>query len=139
MVNIKQHLERAKTIAVVGFSTNSLKAAHTVPKYLSKFYDIIPVNPNHETVVGKKSFPDLKTLDDMLSTNGKSVDIINVFRPGKECLTIVKDILAMNNKPNLIWLQLGIKNKEAQQLAEKNRIDFIQDKCIYVVHFDLFG
>jgi predicted CoA-binding protein len=137
-MNIKDHLEKANTIAVIGFSNDKLKAAHTVPKYLTKFYDVIPVNPNHNEISGLETFPDLESLDRALTESGKSVDIINVFRPIQDCFKIVQDIVKMKNRPKLIWLQSGIQNKEAKQLALENNIDFIEDKCIYVVHKDLF-
>ena len=134
---IKSHLLNSKTIAVVGFSNDKLKAAHTVPKYLTKFYDVIPINPNHKEIAGRESFPSVKDLDEYLNKTGKSLDIINVFRPSDQCLSVVQDIVEMKNKPKLIWLQLHIKNEEAKELALQNNIEYIEDQCIYVVHKDV--
>ena len=67
----------------------------------------------------------------------KEVDIVNIFRPGKDCLPIVEDIVSSKNKPKIIWLQLGIRNEKAKKLAEEASIDYIEDQCIYVVHKNL--
>ena len=130
---MKKHFVDAKNVAVVGFSHDKLKIAHTVPKYLTNFYNVIPINPYHEYISGLKAYPDVIEMDKA----GEMADIVNIFRPSKDCLSIVEQVVSMTNLPKLIWLQLGIKNSEAKELAEKYNIDFIEDKCIYVEHRDL--
>lgn len=124
---LKEHLEKAKKIAVVGFSKDPSKTAYRVPKYLTEFYQVFPVNPNATEIDGMKCF---KSLQDI----SESVDIVDVFRPGPQCVKVMKDVLQMHSKPKLVWLQLHITNAEAKQLAQENGIDFIEDACIYVEH-----
>ena len=65
------------------------------------------------------------------------IDIVNIFRPEEEALTIVKEAIERKKAKGdikLIWLQLGLKNAEAKQLAKENGIDYIEDKCIYIEH-----
>ena len=124
----REILKSAKTIAVIGFSSDSLKIAHTVPKYLTRFYKVYPVNPNASEIVGLKSFKSVTEIKE-------PIDIVNIFRPGKECGAIVREeILSMDPKPKMIWLQEGITNTEAKKLASSNNIAYVENECIYVVH-----
>jgi predicted CoA-binding protein len=126
---LKRILEENKTIAVVGCSRDPKKAAHTVPKYMKEQgYKIIPVNPFANQILEEKVHKSLSEIN-------KPVDIVNIFRPSDQCLEVVKE--AVNLNPKVIWMQLGIKNNEAAQLAEKHGIETIMDKCILVEHRNL--
>ena len=129
---IKDHLEKAKKIAVVGFSKDPSKTAHRVPKYLTDFYTVYPVNPTADEIAGLKSYKSLQDIPE-------PVDIVNVFRPGPQCDQVMNDVLQMQTKPKLVWLQLHIINTKAKELADSNNIDFIEDACIYVEHERLLG
>ena len=138
---IKQALTQAKTIAMVGAS--SIKKEETsaiirrrpsiiVMKYLQEFgYRVIPVNPysegkkiNGETAVGK--------LEDI----NIPIDVVNVFRPSKEAPIIAKQTIKIGAK--VLWLQFGIKSKEAQEIAESANITCIANKCIKQEYQRLF-
>ena len=126
---LKRILKDNKTIAVVGCSRDPKKAAHTVPKYMKEHgYKIIPVNPFADKILEEK-------VNKSLSEINEPVDIVNIFRPSEQCLEVVKE--AVNLKPKVIWMQLGIKNEEAAQLAEKQGIETIMDKCILLEHKNL--
>jgi predicted CoA-binding protein len=126
---IKRILKENKTIAVVGCSRNPQKAAHTVPKYMKEHgYKIIPVNPFADQILEEKVHKSLSEITE-------SIDIVNIFRPSEQCLEVVKE--AVNLKPKVVWMQLGIKNEEAAQLAEKNGIEVIMDRCILLEHKNL--
>ena len=119
-----------KKIAIIGMSKHSAKAAHFVPRYLSEQgYDITPINPNATEILGKKSYPDLSSLD-------HSVDIIDIFRPSEIVLPFVED--AIKKKPKVIWLQEGIHNLEAEELARNNGIMVIFNRCMLAEHERLF-
>jgi len=119
-----------KKVAVVGMSRSDNKAAHFVPKYLSENgFDIIPVNPAADEILGKKSY-------DSVSDVPNSVDIVDVFRPSEEVLPFVKD--AIKKKPKVIWLQEGIHNEEAEELARKAGIDVVFNRCMLAEHQRLF-
>ena len=81
-----------KRVAVIGMSTHSAKAAHFVPKYLSEQgFDIIPINPNADEILGKKSYQDISSLD-------HPVDIVDIFRPSEDVLPFVEDAIKKNQK-----------------------------------------
>ena len=113
-------------VAVIGMSKNSSKAAHYVPKYLSdNGYDVIPVNPSSDEILGKKCY------DSVLDIN-EPIDIVDVFRPSDQVLPFVKD--AIQKKPKVIWLQEGIHNSEAEELAKSHGIKIIFNRCMLAEH-----
>lgn len=121
-------LQKYRTIAVYGMSKNSAKAAHSVPAFLlSEGYAIIPVNPSVDMILNRRCYHRLKEVDE-------HIDIIEVFRPSEEALSIVQEAIARKKEIGdvaVIWLQEGIQNEEAKILAEKNGIIFIQDRCMF--------
>jgi len=119
-----------KRVAVIGMSAHSAKAAHFVPKYLSEQgFDITPINPNATEILGKKSYQDISSLD-------HPVDIVEIFRPSEDVLPFVQD--AIKIKPKVIWLQEGIHNSEAEELARSNGIMVIFNRCMLAEHRRLF-
>ena len=115
-----------KKVAVIGMSKNEHKAAHYVPKYLSENgYSITPVNPSTDEILGKKSYPNVSDIPD-------SIDIVDIFRPSDEVLLFVKD--AIKKKPKVIWLQEGIHNLEAEELARNEGIDVVFNRCMLAEH-----
>jgi hypothetical protein len=115
-----------KKVAVVGMSQNPGKAAHGVPRYLSENgYDITPVNPNATEILGKKCF------DEISQVQGE-IDIVDVFRPSDQVLPIVKEAIKKN--PKVIWLQEGIHNQEAEELARDAGIKVVFNRCMLAEH-----
>ena len=94
-----------KKITVVGMSKHPRKAAHFVPKYLSENnYEITPVNPNADEILGRKSYDEISQVE-------SEIDVVDVFRPSDQILPIIRE--AIKKKPKVIWLQEGIHNEEA--------------------------
>ena len=128
-VEIKQ-IFTLKKIAVVGMSRHIAKAAHFVPKYLTEQgFDITPVNPNSTEILGKKSYPDVSSID-------HPIDVVDIFRPSEQVLQVVQDAIKL--KPKVIWLQEGIHNSEAEELARSNGIMVIFNRCMLAEHQRLF-
>lgn len=125
---IRDVFENYHTIAVYGMSKNPEKAAHRVSAFLfSKGYAIIPVNPSADMILNRRCYHSLKEVDE-------HIDIMEVFRPSEEALSIVQEAIARKKEKGdvaVIWLQEGIRNEEAKMLAEKNGIIFIQDRCMF--------
>jgi len=137
---IKQTLQTAKTIAMVGVSsikkevsTNVKRRPSTiVMKYMQEFgYKVIPVNPfsigekvNGETIVGNLN--DIKI----------PIDIVDVFRPSKEAPIVAEETIAIGAK--VFWLQYGIENEEAKKIVESKKIFYISNKCIKQEYQKLF-
>jgi len=119
-----------KTVAVVGMSKNEEKAANYVPKYLlSQGYDIIPVNPTTDQILDRKCHANLNDIT-------QQIDIIDVFRPSDQVLPVVQE--AIKKKPKVIWLQEGIHNEEAEELAKKAGIKVVFNRCMLAEHQRLF-
>jgi uncharacterized protein len=117
-------------VAVVGMSKNGNKAAHYVPKYLSENgFDIIPVNPTTDEILGKKCYPSISDVDG-------DVDIVDVFRPSDLVLPVVEDAIKKN--PKVIWLQEGIHNPKAEEMARKKGIKVVFNRCMLAEHQRLF-
>ena len=138
---IKQILTSAKTIAMVGVSlikkeehSNNIKRRPSiiVMKYLKEFgYRVIPVNPSS---VGKKIHEE--TVVAKLEDITIPVDIVNVFRPSIEAPMFAKQAVKIGTK--VLWLQYGIKNQEAQKIANSANITYIANKCIKQEYQRLF-
>lgn len=115
-----------KKIAVVGMSNNPQKDAHMVPKYLTtQDYEVTPVNPYSSEILGRKSYG-------LVSEVPGDIDIVNVFRPSEDVLPVVKE--AIKKKPKVIWLQEGIHNQEAEDLARSAGIDVVFNRCMFAEH-----
>jgi hypothetical protein len=122
---IREILSLSK-VTVIGMSKNSSKAAHYVPKYLSdNGYEITPVNPTADEILGKKCYSSISEVPE-------SIDIVDIFRPSEDVLPFVKD--AIKKKPKVIWLQEGIHNTEAEELAKKEGIDVVFNRCMLAEH-----
>lgn len=119
-----------KNVAVVGMSKNEEKAANYVPLYLMRQgYNIVPVNPTADHILDKKCYP---TLQDV----SEPIDVVDVFRPSDQVLPVVEE--AIRKKPKVIWLQEGIHNEEAENLARKAGIKVVFNRCMLAEHQRLF-
>ena len=115
-----------RTVAVIGMSKHSSKAAHYVPKYLiDNGYDVTPVNPTANTIL------DIRCYDLVSEINGP-VDIIDVFRPSDQISSIIHDCI--EKKPKVIWLQEGIHDFDSEELARKSGITVIFNRCMLAEH-----
>jgi len=115
-----------KKVAVIGISRSESKAAHFVPKYLSENgFDIIPVNPNSNEILSKKCYKEITEVEG-------EIDIVDVFRPSEDVLSFVIDAIKKN--PKVIWLQEGIHNEEAENLAREHGIDVVFNRCMLAEH-----
>ena len=123
MSDIKEILSKYKKIAMIGISNDPTKASTIVMKYMQKYgFKVYPVNPRAkgQKILGEEVFEKITDIKD-------PVDIVDVFRPSKEVLDIAKDTIQIGAK--VLWLQLGIKNEEAKKIVEKNKIEYVEDKC----------
>jgi hypothetical protein len=116
----------ARRIAVVGLSDDPMRPSYSIARYLmSVGKEVIPINPSHERALGLKCYPSLRDVP-------QPIDLVNVFRRPAACAQVVRDAIAIGAKG--VWLQSGITNEEARQLAEEAGIDFVQNRCIMVEH-----
>ncbi len=121
-------LQEAKTIAVVGLSPKPWRASHQVALYLQQAgYRIVPVNPEHDVVLGERSYPSLTA-----AAAGGPIDVVDVFRRSEFAGPIVDSAIAL--KPRLIWLQVGVVDEAAAARATAAGIPCIMDRCLMVDH-----
>ena len=119
-----------KNVAVIGMSKHPEKAAHFVPKYLlEQGFNILPINPTSSEILNKKCYSSVTEVDE-------PIDIVDVFRPSDQVLPFVKEAITM--KPKVIWLQQGIHNQEAEELARKEGIKVVFNRCMLAEHQRLF-
>jgi signal transduction histidine kinase/predicted CoA-binding protein len=124
-------LETAKTIAVVGISSRPDRPGHSVPAYLqSQGYRIIPVNPNLEEVLGERAYPDLLSVPE-------PIDVVNIFRRSEDVPPVVEQAIQVGAK--VIWMQEGIVNEPAADLARRAGLEVVSDACMRATHRRLFG
>ncbi len=125
---VKQILDQSKTIAVVGISPKEDRPSYVVASYLKKKgYQIIPVRPGGEDILGEKTYPTLLEIPDEIR-----LDVVDIFRKSEKVLPIVEE--AIQRKTKVIWMQEGVMNEEAKEKAEKAGIKVIMDRCIKKEH-----
>ena len=117
---------KMKKVAVIGMSKYEEKAAHFVPKYLlQNGYDVTPVNPTTHEILEKKCYTEITDVP-------YDVDIVDVFRPSEDVSTIINGVI--KKKPKVMWLQEGIHNIEAENLAMNSGIDVVYNRCMLAEH-----
>ena len=134
-MDIEQILENTSNIAVIGLSKNELRDSYQVSAYMKNAgYNIIPVNPTIDSVMGVKSHNSLKNIpEDVL----KNIELVNVFRKSEFVNEIVDEVIEINKKYgriHTIWMQLGIFYEEIDRISEENKLNIITNKCIKIEH-----
>ena len=128
---IQKLLHNTKTIAIVGLSSNVLRASYFVGAYLqSHGYRIIPVNPRESEVLGEASY---ETLMDV----PVEVDMVNVFRAPAALPTIAEEAVAI--KASSLWWQFTVINENGALIGEKGGLSVIMDRCVKVEHARYIG
>jgi uncharacterized protein len=118
-------LNTVKTIAIVGASINAIRPSYFVFKYLlERGFNMIAVNPGHagKELLGQRIFGRLADIPE-------PVDMVDIFRPAEYAPRIVEEALKLSPRPQVIWMQLGIRNDEAAALAEANGIKVVMNRC----------
>jgi predicted CoA-binding protein len=114
----------ARTIAVVGLSSNPDRPSNSVAGYLQEHgYAIVPVNPRETEVLGERAFASLLDIP-----SDVPVDVVDVFRRAEETPAVARDAVAIGAK--VLWLQDGIVNEEAYRIASEAGLDVIMGVCI---------
>ena len=123
---IREIISEAKTIAVVGLSTESTKASNMVASYLKdEGYRIVPVHPKANEILGERAYPSVSAIP-------FPVDVVDVFRPAAELPEIVAQAVA--NGARSIWMQLRIINFDAADAALDAGLQVVMDKCMKMEH-----
>jgi predicted CoA-binding protein len=122
---IRGILNTVKTIAMVGASEKENRPSYFAFKYLLEHgYTMIPVNPGHagETMLGQKIYAKLADIP-------VPVDMVDIFRGSQYAPAIVQEALALKPRPQVIWMQLGVRNDEAAAAAEAGGLKVVMNRC----------
>jgi predicted CoA-binding protein len=126
-------LQENRSIAMVGLSADPMRPSHFAAIYMqSEGYDIIPVNPRYagEKLLGQMVYASLEDIP-------HPVDIVDVFRKPSETPAVAQSAIDIGAK--VLWLQLGVENEEAGQMARAAGLDFVEDRCVKIEHARFFG
>jgi predicted CoA-binding protein len=119
-------LSEYRNIAVVGLSPNPERPSHRVASYLAEQgYNIIPVNPSAQQILGRTSYPDLSSIPE-------PVEVVDIFRRSEEVISIVEEAIKVRAKA--IWMQEGVINEEAAAKARGAGLMVVMDKCMRKEH-----
>jgi hypothetical protein len=122
---IRSILNTVKTIAMVGISPKDVRPSYFAFKYLlERGYRMIPVNPGQVggDILGQPVYAKLADIPE-------PIDMVDVFRAPQFAPAVVEEALALKPRPQVIWMQLGIRNDEAARLAEANGLKVVMDRC----------
>jgi predicted CoA-binding protein len=123
---MKEILDSTETIASVGLSGNEEKVSHWVAVYLQgKGFRVIPVNPTTDKILGEKSYPDLESIPE-------KIDVVQVFRRPEDVPPVVESAIKIGAK--VVWMQEGIVNEEAAQMAREAGLQVVMDACMRATH-----
>ena len=130
-LTIQRVLHGARTIAIVGLSSNELRASYFVGYYLKRHgYRVIPVNPREQEILGEKSYASLLDIPE-------PVDVVNVFRAPDALPGIAREAVAI--KAGTLWCQFGVINAEGARIAADGGVTVIMDRCLKVEHARYVG
>lgn len=128
-------LLNVKTVAVVGMSKDPSKYGHKVGAYLKGHgYRIVPVNPSAEEILGERSYRSLLDIPEELQ---REIELVDIFRPSQDIPPIVAQAIELKKKHGKlrgVWMQLGIINEAAAEMAEKAGLEVVMDRCIMLEH-----
>jgi len=132
---IRAVLDEVKTIAMVGASANNVRPSYFVLKYLlAKDYRVLPVNPGQagKEILGQRVYGALADIPEAL-------DMVDIFRSSEDAARVVDEALALERRPKIIWMQLGVRNDEAAARAEKAGLRVIMNRCPKIEYGRLSG
>ncbi len=124
--NIRAILNKYTNIAIVGLSASPNRPSYGVTNYLiGAGYNIYPVNPKYDNILNKKCYPTLAAIPD-------PIEIVNIFRKPDQILPVIQESISI--KAKIIWMQLGIVNVQAADLAREAGLEVVMDRCIKIEH-----
>ena len=128
---IRDILQTHKHVAMVGLSANANRPSYFAATYLKDYgFQIAPVNPAYQEVLGLKCYPDLDSVPGPL-------DVVDIFRKPEDVPGIVADAIRLGAK--VIWMQLGVVHLEARQTALDAGLKVVMDRCMKIEHARYHG
>lgn len=140
MNSIRQILEHAITIAVVGLSNKPERASFEVATYLQAHgYRIVPVNPSYagQLILGEKVYPTLRDAAEAVAADAMRIDIVDCFRKSEDIPPIAREAIVV--RAGCLWMQLGIENQAAADMASAAGLDVVMNHCMKIEHARLLA
>jgi len=135
---IPRMLERCRTIAVVGLSASPQRDSHHVARYMqTQGYRIVPVNPTYAgtSLLGERCYASLHDAAAQLAAEGRNIDMVDCFRRSDAMPTVAEDAIEIGAL--CLWMQLGVVNERAAELAHAAGMTVVMDRCLQVEHAHL--
>ena len=127
--DISEILLKSMTVAVVGLSPKQDRPSNQVAKYLLQAgYNVIPVNPGQQNILGRKCYPDLASISE-------PVDIVDIFRGSEYVPAIVEEAILI--KAKAVWMQQGVIHEDAASRARNAGLHVVMDRCIKIDHINM--
>ncbi len=131
IVTLRRILNTYKRVAMVGLSADWWRPSFFAAKYLLEHgFEVIPVNPKYEEILGQKCYPDLKSIP-------TPVDVVDLFQKAERVPLFVDAAIEIGAK--VVWMQLGIVNEEAAQKARDAGLEVVMDRCMKIEYARIFG
>lgn len=128
---LRRILKTSKTIAMVGLSANWYRPSFFAAKYLLDHgFDVYPVNPNYDEILGRPCYPDLKSVP-------VRIDVVDIFQKPDRVPELVEDAIELGAK--VVWMQLGIVHEEAAERARAAGLEVVMNHCMKIEYGRLFG
>jgi predicted CoA-binding protein len=125
-------VKQSETIAVVGCSPTPYRDSNSVARYLiEQGYHVVPINPRYDTVLDLEAYADLPSARE----SEGPIDIVNIFRASEFVRPHVEEAVEIGTR--LVWMQLGVTNEEAAQLARDAGIAVVMDECLRIRHKEM--
>lgn len=129
--NPKEILKSAKIVAVIGCSPDPYRTSNYAAKYLmERGYQMIPINPKEEKILGEKCYPDLNSIP-----KNVRIDILNIFRKSIYTEGVVEEVITWKRETGqspVIWTQLDVSSEKAELKAKEAELPYVRNKCIMV-------
>jgi len=129
--SLRTILKENRVIAIVGLSANWYRPSFFAAKYLQDYgYTIIPVNPNYDEILGQRCYPSIEDIP-------QAVDVVDVFQRSEFVLPIARSAADIGAK--VFWMQLGVHNERAAEVAFKGGLKVVSNRCMKIEHARIFG
>jgi len=137
---LRRILSSYKTVAVVGISKDPHKESRRVAAYLKgNDYRIVPINPTTTSIMGIQAYPNLNEVPDSLA---REIEIVDVFRKSGDVPAVVDEAVRLKQKfgrLKVVWMQLGIVNVDAAEVASRVGLTVVMDRCMAQEHHRFMG
>jgi predicted CoA-binding protein len=129
--DLRRILTDYKRVAMVGLSDDWSRPSNFAGKYLLDHgFEVIPVNPKYDEILGQKCYGDLQDIP-------LPVDIVDLFQRTERVPPFVDQAIEIGAK--VVWMQLGIIHQEAAQKALDAELEVVMDRCMKIEYARLFG